>query len=584
MKLLESFLICITVSFTMIIPVSAQMHWNEGGIPLRTGKHIQFDSWTVRSADGDIFVVWSDSRDGNSKAYGQKYNSGGVSLWGEDVLLQDAPVWMMEVVATSDNGLALVWAGREYYNPSMRAQKIDSDGNRLWAPEGEYVGHFLWEPGDGSYSYFNAAANASGGIVIAWVNESPSYQIDLYGKRLLSDGSLAPGWDEEGSILEETVFLGNYYLRFICADGADGLIYSWQEYGPDNILNYAQRVDGECNDLWNAGGVLLAETGIYYNASYPLQDGQGGAYFAWEDVRSGAPNIYMQRVDADGNPLWGNNGTPLRQSANTLHDPVLTDDDAGGFIAVWEDWYPGYDPNLCGQRVNGNGERLWNPTGVLLSYDSETQTDVVIDSDGQGGLFAVWKDYRNYGYSHRDSYIQHVSPEGVVSWDPDGIMLSGGGNNTIYSYSAANSGDGGCIFAYSENTEDMDYMKIQKVDATGLFQYPGGEIVQETIHGGVDDEYDIVKLNDEIFFSTWKDSRLYAQDDYKVYYQLFDLDGNVIVQENGEPIFEAGEDRQSDPVAGATSDGCAIVTWYDHRSTSNSRIYAQKIDAQGNKL
>ena len=590
MKLMNCILVTITVLFTAVIPVFAQMHWDEGGIPLRHSKHIQFDNWSVRNPSGDIFIVWSDSRDGNSKAYGQKYNSEGVSLWGEDVLLQDAPIWMMEVVATSDNGIALVWAGREYYNPSMWAQKIDSDGNVLWSPEGEYIGHFLWEPGDGdetdgSYSYFNAAADASGGIIVAWVEESPSSQLHMYGKRLLSDGNLAPGWDEEGTIIRETVlYPGNGYSRFINADGADGLIFSWQENGPSNTINRAQRIDGESNALWGANGVQLAETGSYYNLPYPVKDGQGGAYFAWEDIRYGTPSIFMQRVDTDGNNLWGVNGAPLGQSANTLHNPIITEDNAGGFIAVWEDWYPSYDCNLCCQRVNSDGERLWNTSGVLLSYDDEDQKEVVLDSDDQGGLYAVWKDYRNYGYSHRDSYIQYVSPEGVVAWDPNGIMLSGGENNTVYSYSAVRAGDGGCIFAYYENTGDMDYLKLQKVEANGQFQFPGGEIVQEAIHGGVYDDYNIVKLNEEIFFSVWKDSRLSGQDDYKVYYQLFDIDGDVIMQENGEPIFAAGEDCQSDPIGAATSDECVIVTWYDCRLTSSSRIYAQKIDAQGNKL
>src|SRR5258705_1713358 len=66
------------------------------------------------------------------------------------------------------------------------------------------------------------------------------------------------------------------------------------------------------DELWEAQGIpLYAPTGDQLQPAI-LSDGVGGFISAWEDGRSATSHdVYAQRLDADGNPLWGQNGVAV---------------------------------------------------------------------------------------------------------------------------------------------------------------------------------------------------------------------------------------------------------------------------------
>jgi len=106
--------------------------------------------------------------------------------------------------------------------------------------------------------------------------------------------SIAGGWGEDAVHVAPSA--SDEGLPTIVADGSGGAFLGWQSVSPsgENQI-FAQRLDehGAPAPGWPEEGVLLAAgTGV---RQHPVvaADGQGGAIVAWEDSRSGVPNIFM---------------------------------------------------------------------------------------------------------------------------------------------------------------------------------------------------------------------------------------------------------------------------------------------------
>ena len=100
---------------------------------------------------------------------------------------------------------------------------------------------------------------------------------------------------------------------------------------PDNIsLNdiYAQRVDHDGNLLWGPRGAAVCSANGYQWVPVLASDGFGGAIIAWEDDREetgGYTDIYCQHIGPSG--VWGN---PEPAIVSCLDVPA----DQGGWVRI----------------------------------------------------------------------------------------------------------------------------------------------------------------------------------------------------------------------------------------------------------
>ena len=589
-KLLIASAILIITTF-LISSSYAQLLWDPEGVPLRKTTHIGWQILSTKNSLGEIFIVWMDSREGRSKMYGKKYDQNGASLWPEDIVIldneQSNDYGQMLICPTSDDGFVIVWGFHEFPESIIRANKVDGDGNILWGAWGVEVGNYMYE--EGGTTFFDVVSDGTGGCIPVWFNEFPSNCINMYAKRLLSDGSTAPGWDENGNVIKEDVlYPTNYYCKITCSDEANGLIASWQEYYSTNRYGiFAQRIDGEGNLQWGVNGLLLCSFGSAYCLPRLSKDGSGGAFFVWTDNRNPQDyDLFMQRVDGGGNILWAENGIPLCQQAGSQLEAKIEYDGLGGAVIAWEDHrYSSFYSDLYCQRIDEAGEILWAPEGVILSTASYDQTNVIIDCDGAGGLTAIWDYWNGGGYSHSDVYIQSVSADGRIFWQNNGIMLSGGENNDVGGKTVISIDEGEALFAWEEDRDNRSGLYLQLVDESGNFLLPlPGAPVVEALAGSAFSPV-LLDLPPDRFLCVYGDSRWDLQIGVLIYYQIFDREANIMLLENGVPICADTEGEQENIRAVATSDGNTIITWEDERISSyDRRIFAQKIDAEGNLL
>jgi hypothetical protein len=179
---------------------------------------------------------------------------------------------------------------------------------------------------------------------------------------------------------------------------------------------YAQKINSAGIVQWVAGGLPICRAAGSQSGVRVLFDGSGGAYLVWTDGRSGTSRIYGQRVDANGTPLWGVDGTLLADYGGQHGGPAMIGFAANGGIVCWTDGL-GAESDIRAQRFDAAGNRLWGPAGVYVCTAPRTQYgDVLVGGTGFGAVFA-WRDLRAGNW---DAYALRLSASagGAVDVEP----------------------------------------------------------------------------------------------------------------------------------------------------------------------
>ena len=217
---------------------------------------------------------------------------------------QDAP----GIVPDGSGGAIVVWQdSRNGSFEEVYAQRVSAAGAIApgWPADGKPVCSLPSAPGLTRYSgyrvqrYSSVVTDGSGGALIAW-QDARSDTGDIYVQHLLPDGSLAPGWPENG--LQVCTAPGNQVAPSLAPDGAGGAFVTWQDARSGSGWKvYAQHVTGSGGIAsgWAADGVPLCTAPGDHGHPCAALDGAGGAIVAWQSARC-VPQILASHVGADG--------------------------------------------------------------------------------------------------------------------------------------------------------------------------------------------------------------------------------------------------------------------------------------------
>lgn len=372
--------------------------WVADGVALSTtGDAIS----PVIAADGagGAFVAFAGS---SSQPRVQWVNAAGVPQWGPDgVALSVTASPKRELAIAADiggaGGAIVTWredngAGG---TADVYAQKVSAAGSIQWSASGATV----------SATSMNSEVlpalisdGAGGAIVVFLFAGGSGARI----QRLNSTG--AAQWSNV--ILTSTT---NNNAPGIVSDGSGGAVVSWSA----GVGIYAQRVSSAGVRLWNPtnGGVTLATTGTLPTM---IPDGAGGATVTWQDLRSATNfNLYAQRVNGLGVPQWTGNGAEVCMATADQRSPTIVPDGGSGAIITWYDSRSGASgDDIFAQRIDATGAPLWTPDGVPVCTAVDAQQFPTLASDGAGGAFVAWQDHRKG--TENDIYSHHVNPGGQV--------------------------------------------------------------------------------------------------------------------------------------------------------------------------
>ncbi len=356
----------------------------------------------------------------------------------------------------------------------------------------------------------------------------------------------------------------------VCTDGAGGVIAVWEDVRNYRDI-YAQRFDYNGNPVWAADGIMVCGASGSQSGPQICSDGAGGAIISWSDGRSGR-DIYVQRVDANGSALWGADGLAVCTAVNNQIQVQIASDGLKGAVIVWRDERVASGvQDIYAQRVDSLGALIWTANGVTVCTQATNEDQPCITSDGRGGAIMAWLDYRSSAYN---VYAQCVDEMGTLLWTTDGVAICTA-SGSKYDVDILTDGNYGAIVAWCDNRSDYD-LYAQKVNSAGNIQWmangtpiciaPGQQRYPRMISDGFGGA-----------IAVWQD---YRAGNYDVYVRMFNEDGDTLWATNGVAVC-ATADAQMNPDIVSDGSGGAIVTWDDNRAAFYNDVYAQRVNSSG---
>lgn len=258
------------------------------------------------------------------------------------------------------------------------------------------------------------------GAVAVWSDERGGKgNRNIYARRVSSSG--VPQWAANGVAVCDTA--GNQENPDIVHVGGGNVIAVWRDRRGTDENIYAQKLNSSGVAQWPQHGRPVCLASGLQTSSRVVEDGAGGAIVTWADSRSGVSRIFAQHIDANGASLWLGDGIPMTSPTGAAQTIPAIISAGGGAIVIWIDARNGNN-DIYAQRVDANGNLLWGDGGVAVCIASGTQTEHVLISDGTFGGLAAWADFRSGNF---DIYANRIFPSGVVdvpSREPEGVGLA----------------------------------------------------------------------------------------------------------------------------------------------------------------
>jgi hypothetical protein len=154
------------------------------------------------------------------------------------------------------------------------------------------------------------------------------------------------------------------------SDGQGGAIMTWHDLrNRETTVHskwdiYAQRLDAAGEPVWTPGGTPVIAAEGKQDAPTLIPDGDGGALFAWHDDRSGSFDIFIQHLKADGSLRWGNAGVWVHSGNKDQVNPFMIHLGGNRLAINWNEGYYGFNGEVVQLCTDHDGDGLYAEGGV----------------------------------------------------------------------------------------------------------------------------------------------------------------------------------------------------------------------------
>ncbi len=308
----------------------------------------------------------------------------------------------------------------------------------------------------------------------------------------------------------------------------------------------------------------------WYRTIAPGNDGE--VIFIWSDTRYGMRNIFAHKMNSQGEFLWGEEGAVVTNLPGRQEDPVAITDGAGGAFIAWVDYRFDEQGDIFFQHLDSSGEILLNEDGIALAQVEGKQITINMCTDSLGGVFVTWQDKR--GGVDDDIYGTHISANHDIVSPGTGVpIVVEIGNQSAKTIEYAGNNEAFIAWAdFREGANADIYGQRLNITMNGLFEDNGLAIAST-------DEQELKPratfVNNNTSFLAWKN----GDENSRILYQF--IDENGIVFDDAKTI-SAYDALQTAPRVKRSSIGEVFVNWKDLRDDPlDGDQYFQKVDTNG---
>lgn len=278
----------------------------------------------------------------------------------------------------------------------------------------------------------------------------------------------------------------------------------------------------------------------------------------------------------DARSTWSTDPTQniaVCTATNYQMSPAIASDGAGGAFIAWHDYRTAGVADLYVQRLTANGSEAWTSGGLAVCTAANLQQYAAIIPDGTGGAIVTWMD--NRGSTSHDLYAQRINAAGVTRWTSQGVAVCTAADAQYYP-ALVSDGAGGAILVWYDFRSGTQYdVYAQRVDSSGVVRWTSNGVAVCTATG-TQIAPALVADGAGGAVIAWQDQR---SGTFDVYAQRISSSGTVQWTPNGVIVCNFSTDQIS-PVIGPDGSGGAIVAWQDFRSGVFG-VYAQRVGATG---
>jgi hypothetical protein len=364
----------------------------------------------------------------------------------------------------------------------------------------------------------------------------------------------------------------------IVTDAAGNFFVAWSDDRTGTPQTYVQKFNANGEAQWTANGIRVASTTSAQLHVQVAIDGNGGCTVVWTDssVIATSYDIRVQRLNSIGTTQWTAGGVVICNAVNRQLLPRIIQDGAGGnFISWYDERAVAGTGAMYFQRINSGGTAQLTANGVLVNgsvIDFFEQHTLMQDNTN---AVIVW----GQANSNYDIRAQKYNAAGAAQWGVQGTAVVATANDEQYFQTAID--NAGNVFvtweSYAPPNFDVSDAFIQKINSAGAVQWGAGGAVVST---AVDDQYwpAVAPDNAGGAFVAWQDYSVntFASD---IYIQKFNSSGIAGFAANGIVICNAADDQEIPEIV-ADGAGGAVVSFIDYRSTTYD-IYAQRFNSSG---
>lgn len=347
-----------------------------------------YTSGDIIAGSSTIFTIWEDYRDDliTSRTYGQNYNFTGVNQWLNDLQLSSAQNQLSPAVTIDgDNIIYSVWSSNYGGNYEIYGNKHSDDGTDVWGGQKK-----ISQDLTGSEKSNPDITYASGQLYVVW-EDKRNDQGDIYLMYFDTDGNKISTFDKQ--INTDSTSAVQTYPRIV-KNTQNEIIIGWLDNRNGVNEIYLTKLDSNGNFLWASETKVNTETPSVNHDNLSLTtDSTDNIYIAWSDNRTTQQSLYIQKFDTNGNKLFSNDILIATQAPSAQQqDPQIIADTNDELFIVWQDDRSGHQ-DIFAHKIDSTGNPIWTQeTQLNLSPTDGDQTLDSITIYQNTNLAVAWTD------------------------------------------------------------------------------------------------------------------------------------------------------------------------------------------------
>lgn len=460
-NLIIQLIFCFILSLSFCSQSRAQWVSDPGAnLKLVQGSSDPINISSVKDFNGGAFIFWQDSRAGStSQVYFIHVNAAGNATFpdnGKNISVLNTGKENPVTAQSLPNTALAAWKEAGKYG-RLFVQRFSSGGLYLWKNEG-----LVLTDSTCSVSGYSAASDNLGNVYVSYISRqaglNSNYSVEY--RKITSDGKFV---SDTASVISTSA--DRKSQSSVVPDNLGGAFVYWLEYVNNKSVLLLRHINVHGQTDWGKNPLPVSDAGsnvINYKAlSFESRD----SYVAWQ-VLNQDKDIYHQVVTAKGKSLWGDGGRPVtKQKGNQINPNVVTADST--IYVSWTDDFR-KDQDVYIQRFNRSGEPLWQKSGVSVIGINGSQFGQRIIRDGRDGVILGWID-RRQDSARANIYVQKINAGGSKMWDSLGVPAASHFNSPKSYLNLVSDDNGGVIAVFRENRGGKKEIYGQRIFNSGVY-------------------------------------------------------------------------------------------------------------------